>query len=327
MQKNRLVLALILFLFTFSVTQSAMAQKGLIVELEEKTFGQEVFYELYTDHDIWDNPDKRKEVFVATDPAKLEKAATDIGQPPEIEKMKMYVQGEMFRVDSETEEGKMTFILRNDLGMLYQIIWAKNVVIKMSKEEIEKMRQGAMNMANEMQKNMPPNMEKILESLPEPQRKKALEAMKAAGKGYPGMTTQKTKPTLKDMHKSKDFPGFPGCKEFNAVDGEKYIAMWAYGGKPEVAKMFHEFGDKFKNTMGMEDEDVDPAELLPKHLFPVYTATYSESMYGGSMDFKTSQLVNLEQVNIDIGTFEAYKDSKLKEGTMMDAMNLNSRKR
>ena len=46
----------------------------------------------------------------------------------------------MFRMESESEEGKMTYILRNDLGMMYQINWRENIVINMSLKELEKMR-------------------------------------------------------------------------------------------------------------------------------------------------------------------------------------------
>lgn len=321
MNKYTFSIAVILCLFLFSATQIVAAPKGLIIDQVEKTFTQEVFYELYTDNEIWDNPEKRKNVFLSTNLAKLEKAANNIGQPPKIERIKMYIQGEMFRVDSENEEGKMTFILRNDLGMMYQIIWPQNLFIKMSKEEIDNMRKGAMNMAKQMKENMPPDIEKMLESLPEPQRKQALEAMKAAGQGYPGMNREKERPSIKDMHKSKDFPDFPNCREFRVVDGEKHIAMWAYGGKPQIANMFHTFSEKFKNTLEMEDEDVDPAELLPKNMFPVFIVFYNESLYGGNMDFKTSLIDKIEQTNISLEVFEAYKDPKLNEGSVQDMMN------
>ena len=321
MKEHRFHFVVILFLFTLLTTQNVIAQKGLIIDQVEKTFEQDVLNELYTNNEIWDNLELRIKTFLGTDPAKLEKVARKIAHLPDIDKMKMYIQNDMFRMDSETKEGKITIILRNDLGMMYQIIWAKNIVGKMSKDEMDKMRKGTMDMAKQMQTNMPPNIEKMLESLPEPQRKQAMEAMKAAGKSFPGMKQEKAKPTIKDMHRSKNFPNFKNCSEFRIVDGNKHIAMWAFGGKTQIAKMFHEFGKKFKNTLKVDDDDIDPHELLPKNLFPVFTITYSENMMRGSMEFKTWQIDKIELTTIPKPIFEAFKDPKLKERSIMDMRN------
>ena len=321
MKEHRFHFVVILFLFTLLTTQNVIAQKGLIIDQVEKTFEQDVLNELYTNNEIWDNLELRTKTFLGTDPAKLEKVARKIAHLPDIDKMKMYIQNDMFRMDSETEEGKITIILRNDLGMMYQIIWAKNIVGKMSKDEMDKMRKGTMDMAKQMQTNMPPNIEKMLESLPEPQRKQAMEAMKAAGKSFPGMKQEKAKPTIKDMHRSKNFPNFKNCSEFRIVDGNKHIAMWAFGGKTQIAKMFHEFGKKFKNTLKVDDDDIDPHELLPKNLFPVFTITYSENMMRGSMEFKTWQIDKIELTTIPKPIFEAFNDPKLKERSIMDMRN------
>ena len=61
--------------------------------------------------------------------------------------------------------------------------------------------------------------------------------------------------------------------------------------------------------------------MLPKNLFPVFTITYSENMMRGSMEFKTWQIDKIEPTTIPINIFEAYKDPKLKEGSIMDMMN------
>ena len=114
---------------------------------------------------------------------------------------------------------------------------------------------------------------------------------------------------------------FKNCSEFRIVDGNKHIAMWAFGGKTQIAKMFHEFGKKFKNTLKVDDDDIDPHELLPKNLFPVFTITYSENMMRGSLEFKTWQIDKIELTTIPKPIFEAFKDPKLKEGSIMDMRN------
>ncbi|MFQ5771262.1 MAG: hypothetical protein ACE5HX_12040 [bacterium] len=327
MRKYKIAFTLISALFMLLAVQSLVAQNGVIIEQVEKTYTRDAFYELYTDNEIWDNPDMRKKTFLATDLIKLEQAANEIGQPPAVERSTIYLQGEMFRMDSKTDAGEMTVIFRKDLGMMYQIDWTKNIVLKMSAEDIEKMRKGAMDMAKRMQKNMPANIEKMLQGLPEEQRKKALEALKASGQDFPGMTEKKAKPTITDLHNRKDFANFPNCNEFRVVDGNKYIAIWAYSRKPHLSKMFHTFTEEFKSSFDMEDEEIEPEELLPKDKFPVLTITYEENMMGGNMDFQTQLIEKVQETRIPISVFEAYKDPKLKEGSMMDMMNMDRGKR
>ncbi len=327
MTKRSYSFSIILVLFIFSATQSGIAQNGLIIDQVEKSYPTDAFNDLYPDNEIWDNLDLRIKTFLGTNLAKLEKAGNELGQPTEIEKMKLYIKDQMFRMDSETEDGKMTGILRTDLGIMYQINWDENIVIKISDKELEKMRSGAMDVAKQMQQNMPANMEQMLENLPKEQREKALEALKATGHNFPGMTEKKSKPILTDMHRTKDFTNFPNCNEYRIVDGDKYMAVWAYNGKPGIAKMFHEFSEKFKNSMGMEDEDSDALAGLPKEIFPIFTITYEENMMSGLMLFKTSYIEQLQETDIPLSIFEAYKDPRLKEGSMMDMMNLKRRKR
>jgi hypothetical protein len=326
MKERRFNFLAIVFLFTFLLSQNAIAKKGLVIDQVERTYVQEVLTALHANSDIWDNQERRIKRILETDPIELDATARKINRLPDIDKMKLYIQGEMFLMDSETKEGKTTIVLRNDLGMMYYILWAKNTVIKMSKDEIDKMRKGAMDMTKQIQTNLPPNIAKMLDSLPEPQRTQALEAMKRSGQSFPGMTPEKAKPTIENMHRSKDFPNFKKCSEFNAEIDKKHIAMWGFGGNPKIAKMFHEFGKQFKNTL-KEDDDIDPHELLPKHLFPVFSITYSENMMSHRMDFKTWQIDKIELTTIPISRFEAYKDPKLKEGSIMDMAQFNGRNR
>ena len=326
MRKYGSCILAILMLFALSENQSVIAQNGVIVESVEKTFDQKVFYELYTDNEIWDNPELRKKTFPGTDLNKLEKSANEIGQPPNIEKMKMYVQGEKFRIDSESpSHGKMTAIFRKDLGMMYQIIWEKKTVVQMSIDEAQKMTKGLMDMSKQLQKNMP-SMEKMLESLPPEQRQKAIEAMKAAGQ-MPSSTGKKAKPTIKKTGRKIDINEFPQCEEYSVVQGNKNIVLWATGTKPRLTKMLYEMAKDFKSSFGMaDDDDVDPWELIPNKL-PVLTVTYEEDMMRGRTQFEVVEILSVKETKIPAKIFEEYKNPELKKGSMMDMMNMETRKR
>ncbi|MFQ5825582.1 MAG: hypothetical protein ACE5JB_16200 [bacterium] len=322
MRNFNICFAAIAFLLAFSVTHSAMAQSGVIIESIDKTFDEAAFSELYTDSQIWDNAKLRTKTFLETNLDKLEKVAIEIGQPPEVEKTKMYIQGKgnMFRVDSESsDDRKMTIIFDKNLGMMFQINWSEMTKSKMSVEDMKKMSKGVQDFA----KNMPSDTESMLKYLPKDQQEKIKKALEAQGYDFQESSGKGEKSTITATGNKKDFKNFPNCSEFRGVvEGNKHFLMWAYGGNPGLSKMFHELDKEFENSFGIDDEEKEPYALLPKDKFPVLTITYEENIMTSQMDYQVYKTLKVEETDIPLSIFQAYKDPNLKEVSMMDAMKM-----
>ena len=299
------------------------AENGVIVESVERSFDEAVLHEMYAENDGLDNPGLRKKMILNTDLKKLEAKAKEIGEPPDVDKYTFYLQGDMFRVDSESpSSGKETMIFRKDLGMMYHIKWSMKQVMKISVDELQQMQSNAQKQIEEMQKNMPPNMEGMLAFLPPDQQDALRKAMGSKGNQSPGQSTEKKKPELTKTGNNRNVNEFSNCVEYRFDEGSEAISMWAYKDKPRVAKMFHEASEKFRDSFGAKNDEVDPHDLLPNDQFPVLTVTYSENMMRGQMELKAEEIVSVKETTIEKKLFEAYNDPSLTESSMMDMMNM-----
>jgi hypothetical protein len=302
-------------LIVIALNQTGIAQ-DVIIKSVEKRYTADVFYELFTENDIWDNAKLRIRSFLEVDLAKLEKAANEIDAPPEIERTTMYIQKDKFRVDNESVDGgKLTFLFRKDLGMMYQINWDEKTVMEMSVESSKQMAREFQDKTDVIQTKM----EEVLKNVPPDQRKEMKEAMKASGLYEDSDPSKKSKPQVTKTGRKKDIHAFPQCEEYRVVYGDQNMALWVTGSKPRLIKMMNQIEQEFLSSFGMDDEDdLDPWKLLPDK-FPALIITFEDNMMSG-IQFKVEEILSATVTTIPPETFNEFKNSNLKKVSMMGGM-------
>lgn len=247
--------------------------------------------------------------------------AQELGEKIEETTSVVYVDGQNFAAETEAMGDKITMIYHEN-GDIFIVNWKQKKVIKTSLDELKNMQKSAMDMMGQTSGAMP-DMESILSSLPEENRKAAMDALKKMGKQPGAMGMPEEKPEIEKTGKTKEMLGHETTL-YLISQGPKTRGVWVAKDDPQLVETFMKLAETFKAAMPMKNDEAEDWELIP-NTFPMQTVTHSQRSFKPSV--RIEYLASLEKKQppkeklIPPG-----KDQGFTEGTMMDMMPMNSKK-
>lgn len=230
--------------------------------IEQIEYDAPIFYEWIPEDAEFDSEIDEAKFFLEIPESKLKEAVQEEGEELDIRKSTLYIDGDNIVVESESDEGKTTFISNYEKRMFYYVIWPQKKVYEVSSEEIQDSQKKAVAASDEMLKHLPPEQRE--------QIKKAMKSMKGEIPVEPKVTK-----TGKKM-KKYDYD----CEQYIIEDGEKVTAVWASDDIHGLSKKAKSVSEKLAAIFPPEDdEDKDEWDLVPGKI-PVEVRTFRWGMMG-----------------------------------------------
>ena len=171
-----------------------------------------------------------------------------------------------------------------------------------------------------MMKNMP-NIEKMLQNIPDPAaRKKAMEALKGSkgGMTYPGMPAAKSSLKFKKTGKTRG----DGEYQISFTEGDERGIAWVSKKHMDLAKVAQSIAEEMKKTFGgMGGDDI---RTQIKDGFPTEIRTFEENMMRGRLSLEVEKVTKIEKGFS--GNPFAFDRSKLNEKDPMSMGRSKTRK-
>jgi hypothetical protein len=244
--------------------------------VEQNEYDVPVSYELFPEDVEFDGPEDEGNFILNIPESKLKEAALAEGLEISEEKTIMYLDGENFAIETESEDmGKMTVVSDIQKGIMYIIMWSQKKVMQMTAEEMAKMEKESQNATDKMLQNIPPEM-----------RKQVMEQMELEKSKAP--VKYNARPTGKKMN----LYGF-NCEEYRVEMDEELISIWASSSNAGIAKEFERVSNKYDKIFKSDDEDIDEWKLVPGKV-PVQVRTYSLSMMMGDPVLNIRNVTKIE---------------------------------
>lgn len=243
MNKSKVILLVGLVLFVFPVANLLQAQH-IIEQIE---YELPINYDLLPEDVEFDDPASEARYFLNLPEEVLKESALRDYGDIEIIKSTIYIDGENFAMESESnEEGKTLIILDHTKTILYYVLWSQKKIFEMSKEDMEEMRLEAEAVVQEILDQLPPDMREQARASMEEEKKR----MRAPGQ---------VESTGKSMKKY----GYE-CDQYMIESDDKIIAVWATDDKSGLSKIVRGISDKLSDIFPDEDEEeIDEWKLLP----------------------------------------------------------------
>ena len=254
---NRNVISAELIVFVMLVLIVGFARAQYIIQQEE--YKIPVNYDLLPEGKEFDNATDEAKYFLSIPEEKLKAAAPET-EPEEMVKSTMYIEGDNFAMDTESKEtGKATIVSDYKTGKFYYILWPQKKVMVMSASDMTEMQQKSQTAADEMMKNLSPEMRKQIEQ------------------GMQQESTAAPKPVVKATGKKMQKYGF-NCEEYMVTTGEEVKVIWATGDISGLAEKVEDFSSKMNRLFPSEDEEeADEWQLVPGKI-PVEVRTFETDM-------------------------------------------------
>lgn len=286
---------------------SSSAQEGAVVEMETHRFSSGTLHEAGSGLDHSDQG-KVANFFLNVPLDRLMSAAKKAGESPEIESTLYYVKDNRFRGDmTSSKMGKASIFFDTQTSMMDFVRWDlekyASMDVNQTRKDVSKAMEGVGNI---------PNMDKILERLPEDERQQAIEAIERAKKsGYkipgmeniPGMDNAEEK-KVTDTGDEKTINKFH-CSRYIIEQGNKTISAWVTRSKPELTRIYHRVSNEFKESfqMGPDQSEEDIDSLFPDAV-PILKRTFTYSAYGDvRLEVEEIKSAEIKKITDDVLNF------------------------
>ena len=300
MNNSKLIFRIFVAFLFFTSTNSLKAQY-IIEQIEYKI---PISYELIPEDVEFEVPEDEINFILNISESKLKEAALAQGSEIKEEKVTIYIDGENFAVETESEEmGKVTTVFDTKTGIMYAIMWSQKKVIEIKPEDMDKMAEKYKATTEKMLENLSPEMREQVRAEMEKEKKQSPVKYDA-------------QPTGKKMK----LYGF-NCEEYRVNKDEDVITIWAssdeYGILKEVDRVSKKFDELFKSS---DDESVDEWQLVPGKI-PVQVRTYTSSMMMGEPILVIRAITKIERKKPPTDTFRVPGENEgFTKGSMMDMM-------
>jgi len=295
---------LIIFLMIILMASFARAQ-FIIQQMEYKI---PVNMDLIPEDKDFNSPTDEAEFFLTMPDDKLKAAAPESAEEGAMVKSTMYIEGDNFAMETDSrEEGKTTVISDAKIGKFYYVLWPQKKVMVMSAGDVKSMQQRSQAAAEEMIKNLSPEMRKQVEQ----------------GMQEKGNTA--AKPVVKASGKKMQKYGF-NCEEYLVTEDNDVQIIWATGDISGLAEKVEDFSGKMKEMFPSEDEEESNEwELVPGKI-PVEVRTYENDMMGmPSIKVQAITKIEKKQPPADVfkvpGKAEGFTQSSMND-MMKEMMNM-----
>lgn len=252
-----------ILMMSFVCVLSISLQAQYIIEQVE--YEIPINYELVPEAMEFEDAADEARYFLQLSERKLKEDAQ--GEYGEIEMIAstIYIDGDNFAVESQSEEeGKTTVILNHNKGIIYYILWSQKKVYEMSNDDIV-----------DIQKDADAAMQKMMAQLSPEMQEQAKMAMKNE-KGQKQATKQ-IKSTGREMIKYEH-----RCSEYLLEDEQEVMVIWASDDNMDLAKKAKSMSDKFDEIFpSMGEDEQDEWELVAGKI-PVEVRTFRLDAMGGA---------------------------------------------
>jgi hypothetical protein len=259
MSKASYVIVFILIASVFNLPNAVQAQ--YIIEQLEYTLP--VNYDLVPEDVEFEEMQDEALFFLNLDEAKLKQSAEMNGEEPEITKSTVYISGNNFAFESNTEQGKISMISDFDKGMFYYVLWAQKKVFTISKEDMQKIQDQTKTATEAMLSKLSPEMRAQMEENMENMKNEPPE-----------------KAVVKTIGKKAQKYGF-SCEQYMVQKEEEIQTVWVTGDVSGLTQKMKGVSEQMEKIFPSEAGDNnDEWDLIPGKI-PIETRTYRASMTDG----------------------------------------------
>jgi len=302
MNNSKLILR-IFIAFVFFTFANGLKAQYIIEQIEYEI---PVSYELIPEDAEFERQEDEINYILNIPESKLKEAALAEGLELKEEKSTIYIDGDNFAVETESEDtGKMTMLSDMKTGVMYVIMWTQKKVVEMKQEDMDEMAEESKAMSEKMLENLSPEIRKQV--MAEMQKEKNKSPLK-----YDVLPTGK----------KKKIYGF-NCEEYRVNKGEDVITIWASNDKSGVLKEVSRISKKLDElSRSSDDEEVDEWQLVPGKI-PVQVVTYTYSMMMGDPILAIQAITKIEKKKPSADKFRVPgKNEGFTSGSMMDMMQI-----
>jgi hypothetical protein len=224
--------------------------------------------------------EEEEALFFMTIPTeKLKQAAIEEGREVNTNESTIYVDGDNFAAEDNSEMGKMTVISNAKDGVMYMVMWAQKRVMVMTPEDLKKMEEQATAAVEESIKSMSPEMQAQIRASMEQEKQQK-----------PGVKLV-ANPTGKKM----TINGF-NCELFTIKKEEGNITgVWAAPDDMKITATAEKISEKFSKMFNMgEDEETDEWSLV-RGKIPVEVRKMGLDMSMGEPTFNITSIQKIER--------------------------------
>lgn len=261
-------------------------------------------YELIPEGVEFKSPEDEVDFILDIPESKLKEAAVAEGREVKYEKTTIYMDGENFAVDTESEDGgKQTMISDTKTGRLYSIVWDEKKVFEMKPEDMQQMRAKTMAATQDMLSKLPPEM------------RAQVEAQMANSKNDSAMKAD-VRPTGKKMK----INGF-NCEEYRVEQNEEVFSIWATADTSGIVKEVDRVSRKIRDLFQSDDdEEIDEWQLVPGKI-PVKVRKFSTSGMTGEPVLVIQTITKIESKKPSADKFKIPGEKEgFTKGSMMEMM-------
>ncbi len=224
--------------------------------------------------------EEEETMFFMTIPAeKLKQAALEEGREIKTNESTIYVDGDNFAVEDNSDMGKMTLISNAKDGVMYMVMWAQKKVMIMTAEDLKKMEEQANAAVEEMLKEMSPEMQAQVKATMEQEKQQKSRAKLTAN------------PTGKKM----TINGF-NCELHTLKNEEGEITgVWAAPDDMKITGDVERISGKFSKMFNMgEDEETDEWSMV-RGKIPVEVRKMGMDMSMSEPSFDITSILKIQR--------------------------------
>ncbi len=224
---------------------AASLQAQFIIKQVEYTVP--ISYSLVPEDAEFESEEEEALFFMTIPTEKLRQAAIEEGLEVNTDESTIYVDGDNFAVEDNSEMGKMTAIFNAKDGVMYMVLWAQKRVMVMTAEDVKKMEEQANKAVEESIKLMSPEMQAQIRT-----------AMEQEKQQKPGAKLE-----ANPVGKKMSINGFD-CELYTIKKEEGNITgVWATRDDMKITGAAEKISEKISKIFNMgEDEETDEWSLV-----------------------------------------------------------------
>ena len=266
----------ILFILIICLMAGSLQAQFIIKQVE---YIVPISYSLVPEDTELESEEEEALFFMTIPTEKLKQAALEEGREVNTNESTIYVDGENFAAEDNSEMGKMTVISNAKDGVMYMVMWAQKRVVVMTPEDLKKMEEQANAAVEESIKLMSPEMQA--------QVRAAMEKEKQQKSG----TKLAANPTDKKM----TINGF-NCELYTIKKEEGIIiGIWAAPDEMKITGAAEKISEKFSKIFNMgNDEEIDDWSLV-RGKIPVEVREMSLDISMNEPSFSITSIQKIER--------------------------------
>jgi hypothetical protein len=230
--------------------------------------------------DVEIESEEEEAIFFMTVPIeKLKQAALEEGREVNTNESSIYVDGDIFAVEDNSEMGKMTVISNAKDGVMYMVRWAQKRVVVMTAEDLKKIEEQANAAVEESIKLMSPEMQAQVRAVMEQEKQQKSGAKLAANQTGEKMSIN----------------GF-NCELYTIKKEEGNITgVWAAPDDLKITGDVERISEKFSKIFNLGDDEETNEWSLVRGKIPVEVREMSLDRSMSEPSFSITSIQKIER--------------------------------